>query len=66
MWKVKYPLCFAAGCVQPVKQEYDKNCLKSTSVMEIVTMKNTDDFYEALLSLSVKMNGTQRRTPVSP
>jgi len=51
---------------------------KSTSVIKLATMKNTDDFHyakEAImwpvppnrhLLLSAKMNGTQRRTLVSP
>ena len=53
-----------------------KNCLKSTSAIKIATMTNTDDFrYEgksshaiakSTLALSAKMNGTQRRTLVSP
>ena len=50
-----------------------KNCLKSTSAIKIATMKNTDYFgsHHVLppnrhLSLSAKMNGTQRRTLVSP
>ena len=54
-----------------------KNCLKSTSVIKVDTMKNTDDFHYAkgaitcnhqinCFLLSAKMNGTQRRTLVSP
>ena len=54
-----------------------KNCLTSTSAIKIATMKNTDDFryvkgsHHVLspnrhFSLSAKMNGTQRRTLVSP
>jgi len=51
-----------------------KNCLKSPSVIKVATMKNTDDFCyakEAIMcnqcfSLPAKMNGTQRRTLVSP
>ena len=53
-----------------------KNCLKSTSTFKIATMKNMDDFrYKGKLScaspnrhfsLSAKMNGTQKRTLVSP
>ena len=55
-----------------------KSCFKNTSAMEVATMKNTDDFLQQReashhvlppnrhFSLSVKMNGTQRRTLVSP
>ena len=53
-----------------------KNCLKSTSTIKIATMKNTNNFrYEgkpscdtpkSTLLLSAKMNGTQKRTLVSP
>ena len=54
-----------------------KKCLKSTSVLKVATMKNTDDFSfrkeshhvqppNQRFSLSAKMNGTQRRTLVSP
>ena len=54
-----------------------KNCLTSTSAIKIAAMKNTDDFrymkgsHHVLspnrhFSLSAKMNGTQRRTLVSP
>ena len=53
-----------------------KNCLKSTSAIKVATMKNTDDFHyktshhvlppNRQLLLSAKMNGTQRRTLVSP
>jgi len=55
-----------------------KNCLKSTSAIKVATMKNTDDFHYTIKgshhvqppnqhsSLSAKMNGTQRRTLVSP
>jgi len=47
---------------------------KSTSVIKVDTMKSTDDFslckgshhVQPRLSLSTKMNGTQRRTLVSP
>ena len=53
-----------------------KNNLKSTSAIKVATMKKTDNFcYERRPShampnrhflLSAKMNGTQRRTLVSP
>ena len=54
-----------------------KKCLKSTSVLKAATMKNMDDFSlrkrshyvqpsNQCFSLSAKMNGTQRRTLVSP
>ena len=54
-----------------------KKCLKSTSVLKVATMKNMDDFSlhkgshhvqppNQRFSLSAKMNGTQRRTLVSP
>ena len=53
-----------------------KNCSKSTSAIRVATMKYTDDFCfegkpsrataKSTLSLSAKMNGTQRRTLVSP
>ena len=52
-----------------------KNCWKSTPAIKVTTMKNTNDFhYEGKpsratnrhFSLSAKMNGTQRRTLVSP
>ena len=54
-----------------------KKCLKSTSVLKVATMKNVDDFSlrkgshhvqppNQRFSLSAKMNGTQRRTLVSP
>ena len=54
-----------------------RNCLTSTSAIKIATMKITDDFCYAKgshhvlspnrhFSLSAKMNGTQRRTLVSP
>ena len=52
------------------------NCSKSTSAIKVATMKNMDDFrYEGShhmlppnrhFSLLAKMNGTQRRTLVSP
>jgi len=54
-----------------------KNCMESTSVIKVATMKSTDDLSlckgslhvqppNLCLSLSAKMNGTQRRTLVSP
>ena len=53
-----------------------KNCLKNPSAIKIATIKNTDDFRNegkpscatAKLTLFTvsKMNGTQRRTVVSP
>ena len=54
-----------------------KKCLKSTfAAVKVATMKNTDNFCfkrklphattKSTLSLSVKMNGTQKRTLVSP
>ena len=74
VWKVNYPLRFIVSYVQPARI---KNCSKSTSAIKIATMKNTDNFRYAKgshhvlppnrhLSLSAKMNGTQRRTLVSP
>ena len=42
---MKYPLRFAVGyaqpVIQPVTQQYES---RSTSAIEIATMKNTDDF----------------------
>ena len=126
--KVKYPLCFIVGYVQPVTQHFEsrtvqkaplqsthterkkwccapsyinyclkseisitlrcrlcstrytavqiKDCLKSTSAIKIAITKNIDDFrYKGKSScaatkltilLLAKMNGTQRRTLVSP
>jgi len=54
-----------------------KNCLKSTSVIKVSIMKSMNDFslrkgshymqpLNQCFSLSAKMNGTQRRTLVSP
>ena len=55
-----------------------KNCLKSTSVIKVDTMKNMDDFCYAgkgrhhvhppnqRFSLSSQIGGTQRRALVSP
>ena len=52
-----------------------KNCPKSTSEIKTATMKNMDDIMKGShhmlppnqrFSLSAKMNGTQRRTLVSP
>ena len=53
-----------------------KNCSKSTSAIKVATMKNMDDFrYERKPSFAIakstlfvvsEMNGTQRKTLVSP
>ena len=53
-----------------------KNCFKNTSAIEVATMKNMDDFHyegkpspattKSTLFTAAKMNGTQRRTLVSP
>ena len=44
--KVKYPLLFVVGCVQPVTWQYEsRTVMKSTSANKIATMKNTDDFH---------------------
>ena len=54
-----------------------KNCSKGTPAIKVATMENTDDFryrkgsHHVLppnqhFSLSAKVNGTQRRTMVSP
>ena len=65
-------------CLTRYKAIRIKNCLNSTPEIKIATMKNMDDFrfdskgsHHVLspnrhLSLSAKMNGTQRRTLVSP
>ena len=44
VWKVKYPLRFVVGYLQPVIAVWIKNCLKSTFAIRVATMKNTDDF----------------------
>ena len=67
-----YQLCSTCYTVVRIKK-----CLKSTSVLKVATMKNTYDFSlrkgshqvqppNQRFSLSAKMNGTQRRTLVSP
>ena len=64
-----YQLCYTVVRI--------KKCLKSTSVLKVATMKSMDDFSlrkgshhvqppNQRFSLSAKMNGTQRRTLVSP
>jgi len=42
--KLKYPLPFSISYVQLVTAVLIKKCSKSTSVIKVVTMKNTDDF----------------------
>jgi len=76
--KLKYPLPFSVSYVRLVTYAAVriKKCLKSTSVIKVATMKNTDDFLvtkrkrkcattKLTFSLSAKMNGTQSRTLVN-
>jgi len=75
--KLKHPFPFSVGYFQLVTAVKIKNCLKSTSVIKVATMKNTDDFCYAkeaigmqppnkCFSLSAKMNGAQRRALLNP
>ena len=68
--EIFFMLCYQI-CSPHYTAVQTENC---TSATKVATMKNTDDFhYERELShaatkqtLSAKMNGTQRRTLVSP
>ena len=71
VWKVRHPLCFVVGCVQPITQQYElrtvqKAPLQSKQLLwKIRTISVTKGSYYVLsqnrhFSLSAKMNGTQR------
>ena len=66
--RVKYPLRFFL-CSPRYTAVRIKNCLKSTSIIKVATMKKEAIKFNHQInafSLSANMNGTERRTQVSP
>jgi len=75
-WSFHYAF-FCRLCSIHYTAVWFNNCSKSTSAIEVATMKNTNvtsimkgshhvQQPNQHFSLSAKMNGTQRRTPISP